>query len=144
MKILKISLLLVCLYGILGCTKSSPVTPVNVDGQVVGRWTLVRIVNGFGRIDQTPAEAGFSETLEYKADGTYQRITVDKNGQREEKGGFYTGANPTRTFEKQAILYPEDKTTQPYSFRDSRLLLYQRGSQEATLQDGTTYEYQKQ
>jgi hypothetical protein len=143
MKTLKISLLLVFLFGIWGCTKTSPVTPANIDGQVLGRWTLVRIVNGFGRIDQTPAEAGFSETLEYRADGTFHRITIDKDGQREEKGAFYTGANPTQTFEKQAILYPDDKTAQPYSFRDSRLLLYQRASQEATLQDGSTYEYQK-
>ncbi|WP_461100852.1 hypothetical protein [Spirosoma koreense] len=122
--------------------KNSSVAPI--DSQVVGQWKLIRIVNGFAQINQTPEAAGYSETLDYKADGTYLRVTTRQSGQQEENGTFYTGPNPTQTGEKQAILYPEDKTTQPYSFHDGHLFLYQRGRQEGTIADGSTFEYQRQ
>lgn len=135
----------ICFLGIgvsLSCSQQQTIQPTDLE--VIGRWNLVRIINGFSQLNQTPEQAGFSETVEYKSDGTYQRITSTKVGQQEEKGKFTIGANPTKTAEKQAILYPDDKTTQPYSFRDGHLFLYQRGSQDATLADGSTYEYQRQ
>ena len=146
MKTFKIFFFLLSLGISLSCARNSSVnpSPVNpIDSLVIGNWKLVRIINGFSQVNQTPGDTGFSQTLEYKSDGTYQRITINTNGQQTEKGSFYTGPNPTKTSQTQAILYPDDKTTQPYSFQEGHLFLYQRGSQSATLADGSTYEYQR-
>ncbi|UFH55203.1 hypothetical protein [Spirosoma sp. KNUC1025] len=146
MKPIKVILVCLCAAFILSCSQKDAVNPASKvsDTQVVGRWNLIRIVNGFAQSTTIPSEVGISEVIEYKADGTYQRNYTDTFGQHEEKGNFYTGANPTKTADKQAVFYPDDKTAQPYTFQDGHLFLYQRGSQDATIADGSTYEYQRQ
>ena len=145
MKSIRIVLFFLSIGLSLSCSKETVSTSnTPSDSQVIGSWTLIRIINGFGQTTQKPADIGLSETINYKPDGTYQRITIDKLGQHEDKGNYSTGPNPTKTGDKQAILYPDDKTTQPYSFQDGHLFLYQRGPQEATIADGSMYEYQRQ
>ncbi|WP_420149808.1 hypothetical protein [Spirosoma sp.] len=146
MKTLPILLLVLSVSLVLSCSSKDTIAPSDKvsDTQVIGRWNLARITNGFGQTSYNPAETGTSETIDFNPDGTFHRLSKDKLGQQEEKGNYYTGPNPTQTVEKQAIFYPDDKTVQPYSFRDGRLFLYQRGSQDATIADGSTYEYQRQ
>lgn len=123
-------------------TASSSVKPS--DPAIIGRWTLVKITYGFSQVSTTPDKAGYSETLEFNTNGTFRRVVTDQKGQQEQTGNFYTGSNPTKTADPQAVFYSDDNTVQPYSYRDGHLLLYQRGPQQATIADGSTYEYAKQ
>lgn len=141
------SIVAIALIGLsVACTNDLREVAVKpADAQLVGRWKLVKITYGFSQLSTTPLEAGYSETLVFNTDGTYQRLVADKSGKQEEKGSFYLGDNPyTSPVDQNAVYYVNDKTLQPYSFQDGRLSMYQRGAQGALIADGSTYEYQRQ
>ncbi|QJW92086.1 hypothetical protein HNV11_23270 [Spirosoma taeanense] len=128
--------------GLFACTKETVLS--SADTQLVGHWKLIKITYGFSQVSTTPEKAGYSETIEFNTDGTYRRLTENKDGQKEEKGRFYTDTNPSKTAEAMAIFFPDLNVAQPYSFRDGHLFLYERTPVGATIADGSTYEYSKQ
>ncbi|GAA4449267.1 hypothetical protein GCM10023189_08490 [Nibrella saemangeumensis] len=110
------------------------------DPQLIGRWKWVKVTYGFTQTTSTPEKAGYTETLEFYADGTYKRFRNDKEI---ETRLVYSGNNPTQTAYKNAILFPATQEAQPYEIKDGRLFLYERGPAEATIADGGIYEYEK-
>ncbi|GAA4421408.1 hypothetical protein GCM10023187_57260 [Nibrella viscosa] len=110
------------------------------DPQLIGRWKWVKVTYGFSQVTSTPEKAGYTQTLEFYADGTYKRF---RNGKEVETTLIYTGNNPTQTQYKQAILFPATQEAQPYEIKNGRLFLYERGPAEATIADGGIYEYEK-
>ena len=128
------------------CTKEASIIPVKPsEPKLVGRWNLVQITYGFSQISTTPDKAGYTETITFNADGTYQRLVNNKDGNQEEKGRFSIGDDPyTSATDNEAVYYANDNTFQPYSFQEGRLSMYQRGEKGLLIADGSTYEYQRQ
>lgn len=111
-----------------------------LDKALLGRWKWVKVTYGFSQVVSTPDKVGYTETLEFYADGTYKRFRNDK---AVEMQLVYSGNNPTQTMYKQAIFFPAVREAQPYEIKDSRLFLYERGPAEVTIADGGIYEYEK-
>ena len=116
--------------------------PLETDSQLTGRWELVKITPGYGPTLQsiTPAEAGYTESFDFKADNTFLRV---RNGQVTETGKYRTGENLRKVAYEKAIYYLDQKEIQPYSVSNGRLFMYDRMPQDASLADGATYEFVK-
>ena len=121
-----------------GCVMPAPET----DPQLTGRWELVKITPGYGVTITpiTPTEAGYTESFEFKANNTFQRL---RNGQVVENGNYRSGENLRKVAYAKAIYYLDRKEIQPYQVTDGHLYFYERMPEEATLADGSTYEYVK-
>lgn len=111
-----------------------------LDKALLGRWKWVKVTYGFSQVVNTPDKVGYTETLEFYADGTYKRFRNDK---AVETQLVYSGNNPTQTIYKQAIFFPAVRETQPYEIKNGRLFLYERGPAEVAIADGGIYEYEK-
>ncbi len=157
LKIMKsyVFLVLTVFVGITAsCTSPTPcgcVSPVpQSDASLIGIWKLVRVTYGLTQKTATPTELGYDETIEFRANGMFQKLKLGNDPNMgnqiriEETGTFSTGANTSQTAEKQAVFYSQDKTMQPYRIESVKLFLYERGAQGATIADGSTYEYVKQ
>ncbi|GAB3332874.1 hypothetical protein GCM10027299_39740 [Larkinella ripae] len=141
MKLLRSSLLICALiFAATACEKSCGcLPPPERDTQLSGRWELIRIRYGMTGTVATPQEAGYTETLEYAADGTFRRL---KNDKEDEKGTYYTDRIENIAGFTIAVYY-QNTTYQPYSVQENILRLYERTPTGGTLADGATYEYKK-
>lgn len=125
---------LACEEPMCGCSPEPP-----RDAQLSGQWVLTKIRYGLTGTVVTAQEAGYKETLEYAADGTFRRL---KNDKEEEKGAYHTSPIQNIAGFTTAIYY-QNTTYQPYSIQENILRLYERAPNDGTLADGATYEYQK-
>lgn len=141
MKLCQTSLLLCALILIaLGCERSCGCSPApEQNAPLLGRWELSQIKYGLTGTVATPQQAGYTETLEYYADGTFRRL---KNNKEEEKGGFRTAKIDNIAGFTEAIYY-QNTTYQPYRLQENALLLYERTPNGGVLADGATYTYRK-
>lgn len=122
-----------CENRLCGCS------PAPGDPKLSGRWELVKIKYGLTGVTATAQQAGYTETLTFSTDGSFQRI---KDGQEAEKGAYNIGTSHNEVPYPTAIVY-NDKTIQPYQVKQDTLFLYERGPANATVADGSTYTYHK-
>ncbi|MFD1144140.1 hypothetical protein ACFQ4C_23650 [Larkinella insperata] len=141
MKPFQTSLLLFALiFAALACEPSCGCSPAPEKySPLVGRWELSQIKYGMTGTVATPQQAGYTETLDYYADGTFRRL---KNDREEENGSFrITQIENIAGFTE--ALYYQNKTYQPYRLQENTLLLYERAPNDGVIADGATYTYRK-
>ncbi|RRA98552.1 hypothetical protein [Larkinella rosea] len=127
-------------FGALACNPSKDGSPSpERDTQLSGKWELTQIRYGLTGKVATPQEAGYTETLNYNNDGTFNRL---RNGKEEEKGSFTT-ANIENIAGFTTAIYYQNTTYQPYRIQENILRLYERAPIGGVLADGATYEYRK-
>lgn len=109
---------------------------------IAGTWELSRITYGLTQKTVTAVEAGYSETLTF--DGTYEggQYRRIRNGIPVETTSFSLRYPNGGT--DGLLLFQSDTTQQSFRVVDKRLFLSERSPQNATLADGSTYEYQRE
>lgn len=108
---------------------------------LAGSWQLVRVTYGLTQKTVTAAEAGYSETLSF--DGIYSggQYRLSRNGISLENGSYSLSYPKGGT--DGVLLFDSDTTQQSFRLVDKRLYLSERGPKNATVADGSTYEYQR-
>ncbi|GAB3501558.1 hypothetical protein GCM10027341_28520 [Spirosoma knui] len=109
---------------------------------IAGTWQLTRITYGLTQKTVTAAEAGYSETLTF--DGTYEsgQYRRIRSGIPVETSAFSLRYPNGGT--DGMLLFQADTSQQSFRVADKRLYLSERSPQNATLADGSTYEYQRE
>ncbi|MFD2932169.1 hypothetical protein [Spirosoma flavum] len=133
---LTIGLILGCEHKDCGCVQ--PPAPLE------GEWTLTKITYSLTQKTVTAAEAGYAETLSFRASsdtkGTYRRA---RNGIPSQTSD-YSLSFPNGGSSEGSIYFLADTTQQTFRLTDNKLYLSEISPVGVTIADGSTYEYQRQ